>query len=214
MKRMPQCHILSYDVNACDMRNSGISNRLVSLPEQLHQHFLLFLSQLVNDIRVQSKPCSLQPLYASQKFNLLNCHWQSITEELSWCASSVNRELDRLPWREWRQKNLKRSSTCSCQHQRQSVDKQHWQYISWKHGVLSYIKSWIKIESWTKWWRQSEFLKSTMGHQWNSQGEQSPEGSPTKPTVHNNTVDTWWWVDEWELYESGQNETYSTTGII
>lgn len=38
----PPCHILRYDVNAHDARNSGISVGLTRLYERLHQHFYYF----------------------------------------------------------------------------------------------------------------------------------------------------------------------------
>lgn len=53
-KRTPSRHFLGYDVNACDMRNRGISNGLATLREQLHQHFYYFC-------RCSSKASALSP---------------------------------------------------------------------------------------------------------------------------------------------------------
>lgn len=74
MKRTPRCHFLGCDVNACDGRNSGISNGLASSRERLDQHFHYFCrsSSKASALSRSHAACSTQ--CASQKSNSLNCH--------------------------------------------------------------------------------------------------------------------------------------------
>lgn len=87
MKRTPWCHFLGYDVNACDRRNSGISNGLASLREQLHQHFHYFCRSSSKASALRQSHAALQHPCVSQKSNLLNCHCGA------WLRSSTDGHL-------------------------------------------------------------------------------------------------------------------------